>query len=276
VFFWSGKGLLLNPEQMSFAGTAHRKWVAFYKVPLNSIFDALFNSAMRLGQLARKIDISPTEIEQYLYANGTFIEAGSNSKLEDSAVHRVISHFAPHLMAEVDRELEAEHQQEATPKETPVVTEPSPVVDQSPAEPAEKPEVIKAPKVELQGLKVLGKIELPEPKKKPEPEREEREQHHKRERNRREERTSRPWVNKLELQRQQEAKEAEAIKREEARQEKERRALAYYSRQEKVSRKPQRKTRDESAPASGTAPSKPVQQPRTLLGKVWRWLTQAE
>ena len=238
---------------------------------------------MRLGQLARKLDISPTEIERYLYANGTFIESGSNSKLEDADVQRVIGHFAPHLMAEVARELEAEHAAQPSQPETGSAAESSepetggsaPAVPPATAAPVEKPEVIKAPKIELQGLKVLGKIELPEPKKKPEPVREERPRDRMRN-DRKEERSDRPWVNKLEQQRQREAREAEARKREEARQRKEMRALAYYNRQSKGTGKGkprQRETAEDTAPQQAVRHTEP---PRTFFGKVWRWLTQAE
>ena len=237
---------------------------------------------MRLGQLARKLDITPAEIERYLYANGTFVEAGSNSRLEDADVHRVIVHFAPNLLAEVNRELEAEHLQEskAEPASETKVSDVTEEVTSVPAiqtpapDPTDKPEVIKAPKVELQGLKVLGKIELPEPKKKPEPVRVERERRE--DKPRREQRPDRPWVNKLELQRQKEAQETEALKREEARQKKEQRALAYYNRLEKLPKKQQSKSSAAADTTAAPAPATRQEPPRTLLGKVWRWLTQAE
>ncbi len=240
---------------------------------------------MRLGQLARKLDISPTEIERYLYSNGTFIESGSNSKLEDAAVHRVIVHFAPHLMAEVNRELEAEHAEEQA-QSTPVApaeqaeqavseTITAPHAETTPATLEEKPEVIKAPKIELQGLKVLGKIELPEPKKKPEPVREERPRDRQRV-ERREDRGDRPWVNKLEQQRQREAREAEARKKEEARQRKELRALAYYNRQSKGPGKGKTRHREAAEDTAPQQPARKTEPPRTFFGKVWRWLTQAE
>lgn len=237
---------------------------------------------MRLGQLARKLDISPTEIERYLYANGTFIESGSNSKLEDADVQRVIVHFAPGLMSEVNRELEAEHAAEQV-SET-ILSTADPVVEQVPAsvapEPASsdhehKPEVIKAPKIELPGLKVLGKIELPEPKKKPE--RQEREPSRENIRSeRKEQRTDRPWVNRLELQRQRESRLAEERKKEEARQQKEMRALAYYNRQAKGGGKTRSRSRKVEAVEETTSPLQKPAPPRTVLGKLWRWLTQAE
>ncbi|MFM7195564.1 MAG: hypothetical protein ACKOYP_12405 [Bacteroidota bacterium] len=237
---------------------------------------------MRLGQLARKLDISPTEIERYLYANGTFIESGSNSKLEDADVQRVIVHFAPGLMSEVNRELEAEHAAELVAEKASLPTEPQ--VVQSPEATAsvppsndqeEKPEVIKAPKIELPGLKVLGKIELPEPKKKPErPERDRPREASRSER--KEERSDRPWVNRLEIQRQREAKQAEDRKKEEIRQQKEMRALAYYNRQAKGGGKSKSRTRREVADEEPAGPVQKPAPPKTFFGKVWRWLTQAE
>src|SRR5688572_8220125 len=54
---------------------------------------------MRLGQLARKLERTPTEIIEFLISKGIAIDEGVNSKLEMSQVNLVLDHFAPNLKA---------------------------------------------------------------------------------------------------------------------------------------------------------------------------------
>jgi len=129
---------------------------------------------MRLGQLARKIALRPAEIVAFLAKNNIQVEEGSNTRIEDNHVSLIMNHFAPDQMAEMVAELAAEKGtslSEVEVKPEPVIETKeedtlAQVVDISPITPEPVIELIKAPKVELSGLKVLGKIELPEPKKK--------------------------------------------------------------------------------------------------------------
>ena len=130
---------------------------------------------MRLAQLARKLAIRPTVIVEFLTKHNIQIEDGSNTRLEDDHVALIMQKFAPAMAAEVAAELAVEKETEVMPiVKAPVIiiTQPEgverkvelplPIIEFQPVE----IELIKAPKVELSGLKVLGKIELPELKKK--------------------------------------------------------------------------------------------------------------
>src|SRR6187551_1109510 len=134
---------------------------------------------MRLGQLARKISIRQSDMVDFLVKSGASIANDSNARLEDDHVQRIMQHFAPSFLEKeivaaepitseaiieqpalalvVEQEAKAEQIEISVPQ--PAIAEPKPLIEES-------IEVIKAPKVDLPGLKVLGKIELPEPKKK--------------------------------------------------------------------------------------------------------------
>lgn len=130
---------------------------------------------MRLGQLARKLNIRPSDVLAALPPGSVQPESNSNTRLSDDQVKEVIQFFVPdNWKALVNESLSedsadmTEEQVSETPK--PPQKEDEPVIpvqfEISPAPPYEKPELIKAPKVELPGLKVVGKIELPEKKAK--------------------------------------------------------------------------------------------------------------
>jgi hypothetical protein len=129
---------------------------------------------MRLGQLARKLSLRPSEITEFLAARNILIEEGSNTKIDDDHASLIIQHFAPDMQNTVDPDVSAQEEPVAIPtnsilKETEILPEKqleTEMPETSTEALEEKPEVIKAPKVELSGLKVLGKIELPDPKKK--------------------------------------------------------------------------------------------------------------
>jgi hypothetical protein len=236
---------------------------------------------MRLGQLARKLAVRPTEIAEFLSRENIQLEASSNTRIEDDQVIHLVKHFAPDMVETIKAELTKEEitvieedKVEVAPEmEAPVsVTEslpepevispqpeettvnravlPEPVlVEETNAVIADE-EVIRAPKIELPGLKVLGKIEIPEPKKKEaEPAAEEvqsdsevkqdvapeKEVTRSRERRQPQERRKefkrnddqRNRRNPIAVQREREAEEARQKKEEAARLEKERRTLHY-------------------------------------------------
>ncbi len=110
---------------------------------------------MRLGQLARQLAINPDELVNYLANREIALESHPNTRLEDKHVELILQHFAPG-----NDELRQQVQEQLPDSAEPL--------EAAPTEDAAPPELIKAPKVELPGLRVVGKIELPE-KKKPEP-----------------------------------------------------------------------------------------------------------
>lgn len=237
---------------------------------------------MRIGQLARRLGIPPTEISGYLGAQNIHTEAGANSRLSSELLVKVITHFAPEKLSEI---MAAPVEEPVVEKvevaevilETPIVEEvivesviaEQPQVDATPELPAE---VIRVPKVELQGLKVLGKIDLPEPKKKEvvQPAEEQPLQQPSRPRREFQKRTNerREWKNPLEVKRQEEARRAEEKKKEQAERQKEKRASHYYNKVKSVPTKAVRRI-EEDVVVEDVETKTP---PKGLFGKFLRWL----
>lgn len=118
---------------------------------------------MRLGQLARQLSIKPDEIVNFLSSQKIAIDIGNNARIDDSYVELILQRFAADddtIKEEIIRQPEL-----SDAEQEPLVSEEITPGPESAGETI--PEVIKAPKIELPGLRVLGKIELPE-KKKPE------------------------------------------------------------------------------------------------------------
>lgn len=227
---------------------------------------------MRIGQLARHLNVSPSELIHFLEQQSIMFEAGTNARLSEVHIRTILSKFAPEKLENLEKYVVEEDDPIQSPPGFQGID--SGISAQPPAGPAE---TIRAPKVELQGLKVLGKIELPEPKKK-QPEQPTEVQEGRQERpvfRRRENRTDRPWSNPLERQRQREAREAEERKRREAEVRKEQRTAAYLSRQQKSKSRPAPKSK---APREGETqvriPARP--KPTSFFGRIWFWLTNAE
>ncbi|HZY81064.1 MAG TPA: hypothetical protein VFE50_16185 [Cyclobacteriaceae bacterium] len=206
---------------------------------------------MRIGQLARQLGISPSDISGFLATQNIDIEAGANARLTDDVLAKVLQNFAPEKKVE-----------EIVQEEEPVVKEESPKLDETlPVEPVE---VIRVTKVELQGLKVVGKIDLPEPKKKedaPLPAREPRKEQPRRE--------QRAWKNPMEQKRVAEAREKEKKKQEDAERLKEKRTNHYYSKVKSVPTKPARKIEEQTV----VEDLEVKEPPKTLVGRFLRWLT---
>ncbi len=274
---------------------------------------------MRLGQLARKLAIIPAEIVDFLATNNIRIDESTNTRLEHEQLMLVINHFAPARAEEFNTPAADETQdipeETNSPRVEVVVPEtiiPEPVITVQDiqeemavieerniipdAEQEQKIEVIKAPKVELAGLKVLGKIELPEPKKKeqkPATESAEstapsstpdstgspagdqrsdskegrRKSHHKSDRTS-DQRNKRPRKNPIALQREREAHEAQLKREAEAKNEKERRTLYYQNRvKASVPTKPARLIDEPVVEMTGDL----TKSPTTWLGKFWKW-----
>jgi hypothetical protein len=249
--------------------------------------------AMRLGQLARKLNLSPTDLINYLASNGIEAVEGPNTRLNDDQISLVAKQFnpdgkieiAPTVVEEIAPAAPAPVVEEIAvnvkleiPTEEPIVAD---EVSTEEPDQLEKSEVIKAPKVELAGLKVLGKIELPEPKKKEpiaateenpeaEPVKSERASHPERRKNfnRPERRNNSSGKNPIALQREREANEAERKKQEQLRIEKERRTQYYMQRVK--SSGPTKPARIIDEPVDEIK-SERTKTPTTWLGRFWRW-----
>jgi hypothetical protein len=263
---------------------------------------------MRLGQLARKLELSPTEIMSFLSARNISATEGSNTRLTQDQVILVCSKFDPtgskQILSPPEKKEEAMSVKveinlpEPQPtigeiiEETPIesdldLTSESSLTDESKPEVIE---VIKAPKVELSGLKILGKIDLPQPKKKeasvdqdqvqaentnPENATSVPEKTIRRHENRNENRkfgvsksARQPnGKNPIALQREREAREEETKREEESKLQKEKRTQHYLQKVKSVPTKRARIINEEVVEMKADHSV----APKTLLGKFWKW-----
>jgi hypothetical protein len=259
---------------------------------------------MRLGQLARKLALRPSQIVDYLATKQIFPDEGSNARLSDEVTERVVLHFAPERLNEIMAVEDKNPEPTAAPapiNEEPVITQteeevvtvaaaPSPVMEVT----EEKPEVeiIKAPKVELSGLKVLGKIELPEPKKKTAPvtesqegtlmavegeaekipatEKKQRRPEPRVNTQRRDNYPQRTAHNPIAVQREEQARKEEEKRKAKLEREKEKRTQYYLQRVKTGQPTKAAKMVDEPTESLSLKEEKPM--PKTWLGKFLRWL----
>ncbi len=211
--------------------------------------------------------------------------------MEESHVVLVVQKYAPeslvNIVAEEETdEVEIEESQEPSRAESTISDFEEPVAQlEMPTKLESEQEVIRVPKIELSGLKVLGKIELPEPKKKDQTSDEQiiepvtnevqlvrqspipgssksKSPHHKRERTQRQ-----SGKNPIELQREREAREAEERKRMALEREKEKRKRYY---EEKVKAVAQTK-RVKPVKEEPKIETKPAHQPTSWIGKFLSW-----
>lgn len=236
---------------------------------------------MRLAQLARKLDVRQGDIIAYLEGKNIDVQKGSNFRLDDAMVALILERFGPAPDAADDSASEAVTENispsidVAPPRDD--TSEPVPKTAAS-ADPdqAEDIELIRAPKVELPGLTVVGKIELPERKPKTE-EADEAASPVKVEDERppvpRKKRRPHPGIdtrNTAALRREREARAAERKRRAEEEQEKERRRQKYLSKVRiNVPTKPARIYEEEVEELQQNEPEEPK---RGLWGKFMGWL----
>lgn len=229
---------------------------------------------MRLGQLSRKLGIHTSKIIDFLASNDIVINEDSNTRIEDEYVTWITQKYAPQLMAEVSNTLSEEKIEPTI--HTPFVEEVAPTEEQPVAvEAPPLPELIKAPKIELSGLKVLGKIEIPE-KKKATTSQEPSESTSsdststaERKKNPRREFTPRPQNNPVALQREREEREAERKRKEKLQREKEKKTYNYLSRVK--TQAPTKKSQYVKEQIE-EAPIITEKMPKSLWGKFLRWL----
>lgn len=252
---------------------------------------------MRLAQLARKLSVKPTDILEFLATQSIAMENNANTKVEEDHTKLVITHFAPHLLEAQVEELAHEEDEAVLEAVAEIIVAdvheevvPTPGInvekDKVPSrendETESLPDIIRAQKIELTGLKVLGKIELPEKKKKGEAAVEGQEQpteditekvaeapvrKPRREKERKPER--RVTRNSLEEARERERKAAEEKRKIERDRKKELRTQNYLKKVQTGS--PVKKVKSEV-----TVVQKPVvkkQEPTSLWGKFVKWLT---
>ncbi len=247
---------------------------------------------MRLGQLARKLSLRPTQIVEFLAKNNIQIDSSSNTRLEDSHVGIIVQCYAPGSLDKIENE--PDEIEEAVPVMAvqPPVDESvmlQPVADKSQS--AEEIETIRVQKIELSGLKVLGKIELPEPKKKepvteqpqevteatipetpPEKKVKPRNPNRKPAHQNKERSQARSWKNPLEMQREREAREAEEKKRSDIDREKEKRRKHYEEKVKPVALpKRVKPVTEQPEVKKKRVDARPM--PKTWLGKFLRWWT---
>lgn len=274
---------------------------------------------MRLGQLSRQLNLDTKDIVNFLAENNIEIKDHPNVKLDETAEQMVMEKFSDPKSEEPAELIEPSEIQiiesESSEPESDILPEPQseeleddPVAepiattsDVEPAEPSseeaiasetpdseEEIEVIKAPKIELPGLKVVGKIDLPEPKapkedEEPEEpiEKEEKEEsipkvrlvHHSK-------RNSRPRLTPEQLEekrlRNKRAKEKrireaeERAKAREIQRLKDIKAEHYKKKLSKASAKQTTNKKKATSKPKQVTQQKP--QPKSLLGKFWRWL----
>jgi hypothetical protein len=240
---------------------------------------------MRLGQLARKLEIRPIDIVDFLAKQNITIEDGTNTKIEDEHTALVFQHFAPtmSLMEATSTDVQPTSQQvPLPPTEELVLPE-----NNTPAAPtrfetapqSEVPEVIKASKIELSGLKIVGKIDLPEPKnklpedtaEKPAIPSEEPKEARREKQKPNGSRSRRSFQNPIALQREQEALEAQKKREEELRRQKEKRTQNYLKKVKTPQpTKAAKFIKEQTEQMSATELAEP---PKTWWGKFIKWLT---
>ncbi len=283
-------------------------------------------STMRLRQLSRKLEVNPDKIIRLLSEAGHELENDANSKLSEEQVEIIHAYFSTaDEFGDPIEKTEEETQEESTEASEEEVNQEMEVPLAPPAditnqvsdshrekaiELTETPstgrlfkaiedeeedpsvEFIKAPKVELEGLKVVGKIDLPEPKQpepKVEPEEDDQRVDFKKDKQNRRSRSNQRGnqnkgrkhrLNPVEYQRRKEERETERKKREKARKIKEKKKQHYIS---QVKAKPAAKKKvkkiieeevSSEAPIlyqSKTPKSKEVKK-KNPLRRFWGWL----
>lgn len=220
---------------------------------------------MRLGQLARQLDIAPDKIVTFLGSRDIAIDSSANARIDDAYVDLVVQHFAPgnETLRQQIHQLPEAPASEATTETI------------APSDDSVVPEVIKAPKIELPGLRVVGKIELPEKKKK-EPEKAQEDQVPSPEnrpkpvsRNPRRQPPPRDRQNPIALAREREEREKRMRENEAREREKQRRAEYYQKRL-----KPQPPTKAAKLHQEDLVemPAHEPEKPKGFWGKFMRWL----
>ncbi len=260
---------------------------------------------MRISSLARKIKIKPSELITFCEQNGIELDSGAHTKLTPDQVEKLYTEFAPEFLVNEDNssELPVEEAEEISEAEDelkeevpeipdePVVTaeEAAPLDPEPLNEPAqetneevgtieenepneEEIEVIRAPKVTLPGLKVKGKIELPEPKK-PEP-KEEKPSEEKNKTGKRSDRSRKSKkkgddYNPIAAARKRRQEKEEKERKAALNRKKKAKAKHYYKMQQKVAKTKQVKEKPDNKSRYTDSQGKEIQG--NIFQRFWRW-----
>jgi hypothetical protein len=133
---------------------------------------------MRLSQLARKLEISPTELILFYKENRIEKYKSHNNKIEERDLKLAIDYFSTEdqeadIKAQVNQSNKSrldippkKKKEEKTSVGSVSTKSENDKTYQEPAVEEQEIEVISMPKIKLEGVKVVGKIDLPEPIKK--------------------------------------------------------------------------------------------------------------
>ncbi|MFT6053404.1 MAG: hypothetical protein ACJAS3_000072 [Roseivirga sp.] len=283
---------------------------------------------MRLRQLARKLEVNPNRLLEILHENGHTVENDPNVKLSDEHEELINNTIAPRkkstpIVVDVVREYVV---QEKVVREDVVLAEeialtPSPEkkivpkkikLEEPKNEKVEAPnvyslekemeektkdvELIKAPKLKLDGLKVIGMIELPKPKlvkaeKAPEelPEQKSKTTRVSATADRKREPVRKPRPSPLELERRRNEKESRLKREAEEKHLKELKEQHYKEnvlakQKAQAAKKKKKATKVIETPKVSSTPKVAIKKPqkrpapiqkRSILGRIWAWLNGA-
>lgn len=134
---------------------------------------------MRLSQLARKLEISPSDLILFFEKNKIGKYNSPNNKIEEEDLPLVLNHFKPEeLVEEIGEEASVDlvspeinqdknnDENKALLESNSTITLDESIKPESSEDPEDEIEVIRMPKIKLEGVKVVGKIDLPDPVKK--------------------------------------------------------------------------------------------------------------
>ncbi|MEM9391061.1 MAG: hypothetical protein AAGA02_11340 [Bacteroidota bacterium] len=234
---------------------------------------------MRLFQLARKLSTTTDNLISVLEQHNHEIENQSNAKLTEEQEQILTTHF--NSIQEEESRIKEIELPEKEPIEIEVEKpEPDEVAEEVQEIPEKEPEkdvesndeveVIRVKKVKLDGPKVLGKIELPEPAAKAEPKR--KEENRKREVKSKRRKSSRKSLTPEQL-RLKERKEKEQQRRREERKKKKNRTK-YYQENIQLKPDPVKKIKKKKIVEDKiqTSTPKKVEKHSNPVKRLWAWL----
>ncbi len=261
---------------------------------------------MRLGQLSRQLEISPDKIVKVLADNFREVNNHPNIKITEEELAFLVVHFTPATpKAEPVAEKESVAEPLAEINDAPE-TEEKELVKEDAIAPAYvealRPQVItleeefnaqkenleayKAEKVELEGLKVVGKIELPEPPvKKEKPKKEQKEESdeikhlNRRPRNGRQSGNRKPMLSPVEYQKKKEERLAKRKKEAEEKRLKELKKKHYETQVKSKLQQPKKKKKTANPQTVVTPESKSNTTQKSKsnnpVKRFWLWLNGA-
>ncbi len=240
---------------------------------------------MRISSLARKISKKPSELITFFEERGETLDSGAHTKLSDDQVESALKAFAydqPEKSVEESDGAPTEPEKPEQLKQDLIETEPEMPEDPVAEEQIDKPsaeevelqeevEVIRAPKVTLPGLKVKGKIDLPEPKKKEPKEEKEKETRTNRntDKNRKSRRKDNDYNPVAAARKRREEKE-ERERKAELKRKKKAKAQHYFKQQKKVAKV--KKEKEDLQTDNETKELKRSEQVRgNIFQRFWKW-----